>query len=185
MPYNILGEAKLERLMHLTRRVHVSVTADSEFTVRGLSDAARREGTRLTVLVEFETGMGCCGVQSPQEAADLARIIVRSPGLHFGGLMTHPCNENTDPFVRKTKALLAADGIAVERVSAGGTTGMWQAHAHPEVTEYRAGMYVYGDRAMVESGAMQLEDCSLKLITTVVSRPRSGVSRRQKHKGMH
>jgi D-serine deaminase-like pyridoxal phosphate-dependent protein len=66
---------------------------------------------------------------------------------------------------------LAADGITVERVSAGGTSGMWQAHTHPEVTEYRAGMYVYGDRAMVKSGAMQLEDCALKLITTVVSRP--------------
>jgi D-serine deaminase-like pyridoxal phosphate-dependent protein len=35
IPYNILGQAKLERLMHLMRRVRVSVTADSEFTVQG------------------------------------------------------------------------------------------------------------------------------------------------------
>jgi D-serine deaminase-like pyridoxal phosphate-dependent protein len=171
IPYNVLGEAKLERLMHLMRRVRVSVTADSEFTVKGLSDAAGHEGTLLTVLVEFETGMKRCGVQSPQEATDLARIIARSPGLGFGGLMTYPCNENADPFVRETKALLAADGMTVERVSAGGTAEMWQAHTHREVTEYRAGMYIYGDRAVVKSGAMQLEDCSLKLITTVVSRP--------------
>lgn len=171
IPYNILGEAKLERLMHLTRRVRVSVTADSESTVQGLSNAARREGTVLPVLVEFETGMRRCGVQSPQEATDLARTIARSPGLRFGGLMTYPCNENTDPFVRETKALLTAHGMTVERVSAGGTSGMWQAHAHDEVTEYRAGMYVFGDRAVVECRAMQLEDCALKLITTVVSRP--------------
>ena len=37
IPYNILGETKLERLMHLTRRATISVTADSEMTVRGLS----------------------------------------------------------------------------------------------------------------------------------------------------
>ena len=171
IPYNILGEAKLERLMHLTRRVRVSVTADSEFTVRGLSAAAQREGTILPVLVEFDTGTGRCGVQSPQEAAELARSIAGSPGLHFGGLMTFPNNENTDPFVLETKARLNVSGIAVEKVSGGGTPCMWQVHTHSQITEHRAGTYVYGDRDTLKSGAMQLEDCSFRVITTVVSRP--------------
>jgi D-serine deaminase-like pyridoxal phosphate-dependent protein len=48
---------------------------------------------------------------------------------------------------------------------------MWQAHTHPEVNEHRAGMYVYGDRNILRSGAMKLEECSLSVITTVVSRP--------------
>jgi D-serine deaminase-like pyridoxal phosphate-dependent protein len=43
--YNIMGEAKLERLMRLASRVDVSVSADSEFTVRGLSAAAHRGRT--------------------------------------------------------------------------------------------------------------------------------------------
>src|SRR5215204_6139218 len=38
--YNIVGETKLKRLMSLAARVRVSVTADSAFTVRGLSNAA-------------------------------------------------------------------------------------------------------------------------------------------------
>ncbi len=171
VPYNILGEAKLERLIHLNRRARMSVTADSEVVVRGLAAAAQRDGARLTVLVEFDTGMGRCGVQTPYEAADLARIINRADGLHFAGLMTYPTNDNTDPFVRKTKALLAADGVEVERVSGGGTAVMWQAHMHPEITEHRAGMYIYGDRGIITAGAMRLEDCSFKVITTIVSRP--------------
>ena len=171
IPYNIMGEAKLERLMRLTHRVKVSVTADSEFTVRGLSAAAQREGMILPVLVEFDSGMGRCGVQSPQEAADLACIIARSPGLHFGGLMTFPNMENLDPFVGETKRLLAVDDIAVERVSGGGTPCMWQAHTHREITEHRAGTYVYGDRHTLKSGVMQLEECALRVITTIVSRP--------------
>lgn len=170
LPYNIIGESKLERLMRLARRVKLSVTADSAFTLRGLSEAAQREGLELETLVEFDSGGGRCGVQSPQEAADLARTIARSPGLRFGGLMTYPSNQNTDGFARETKALLAGE-LAVERVSGGSTPGMWQAHTHPEVNEHRAGMYIYGDRYTVKSGAMAVEDCSLKVITTVVSRP--------------
>jgi D-serine deaminase-like pyridoxal phosphate-dependent protein len=171
IPYNILGQAKLERLMHLTRRIKISLSADSEVTVRGLSAAARQEGTTLPILVEFDGGFGRCGVQAPQEAADLARVIARSPGLHFGGLMTYPSNERTDPFARETKALLANEGLVVEAVSGGSTLGMWQAHTHREVTEHRAGMYAYGDRKMVMGGVMQLEDCAFRIITTVVSRP--------------
>jgi D-serine deaminase-like pyridoxal phosphate-dependent protein len=171
LPYNILGEAKLERLIHLARRVTISVTADSEVTVRGLSEAARRGGTTLPVSVEFDGGMGRCGVQSPQEAADLARLIARSPGLHFAGLMTYPTNENTDPFAREVKAMLAPDGIPVDCVSGGGTHCMWEAHEHPEVTEHRAGMYVYGGRKELETGVMSVDDVAFTVIMTVVSRP--------------
>jgi D-serine deaminase-like pyridoxal phosphate-dependent protein len=171
IPYNIVGQPKLERLMHLAQRVNLSVTADSEFTVRGLSAAAQQKGVELPVLVEFDTGMRRCGVQAPREAAELARTIARSPGLCFGGLMTYPCNENTDPFVRQTKALLEPDGMGIDRVSGGGTPGMWQAHTHAQVTEYRAGMYAYGDRRVLRSGALQLDDVAFNIITTVVSRP--------------
>jgi D-serine deaminase-like pyridoxal phosphate-dependent protein len=48
---------------------------------------------------------------------------------------------------------------------------MWQAHQHVYVTEYRAGMYIYGDRYTLRSGAMQLEQVAFSVITTVVSRP--------------
>jgi D-serine deaminase-like pyridoxal phosphate-dependent protein len=171
LPYNIIGEAKLERLLHLARRVTLSVTADSEYTVRGLSGAAQRAGVELPVLVECDVGAQRCGAQTPQQAADLARIIAKSPGLRFGGLMTYPLNDNLDPFVQETGNLLKSEGLAIDRVSSGGTAVMWQVHKHPEVTEHRAGMYIYGDRYTVKNGAMKLEDCAFKVITTVVSRP--------------
>src|SRR5919197_1570782 len=50
--YNIVGEAKLDRLMRLARQVTMSVAADSEYTVRGLSRAAR-DGGDLKVVVEM------------------------------------------------------------------------------------------------------------------------------------
>ena len=52
IPYNIVGEAKLNRLMQLARRITLSVTADSARIARGLSDAAQRAELSLPVLVE-------------------------------------------------------------------------------------------------------------------------------------
>ncbi len=171
LPYNIIGAAKLERLVHLARRVRLSVTADSDYVIHGLSEAMRNEHEPLEVLVECDTGARRCGVQSPEEAVALARLITDSPGLRFGGLMTYPSGPATDPFMRAVKDQLAADGIPVPRVSGGGSPGMWQAHTHPEVSEHRAGTYVYGDRAMIRSGAMSQADCAMHIIATVVSRP--------------
>jgi len=171
LPYNIIGEKKLAKLMALAKRVTISVTADSAFVVNGLSTAAHREGLTLSVLVECDTGAERCGVQSPQEAAELARLISQSPNLHFGGLMTYPSVNNLDEFVNETRSLLAGDNINIERVSGGGTPLLWQAHVNKEVTEHRAGIYVYGDRLTMRPGAMTLDTCALRVFTTVVSRP--------------
>lgn len=171
VPYNIIGEAKLERLMRLARRTRISLTADSEFVVGGLSSAAKQAGLTLSVLVECDTGYGRCGVQTPAAARELARTIVGSPGLTFGGLMTYPTCDTTSAFMRDAIALLAADGVPVERVSGGSTGAMWQAHHHPEITEHRAGMYAFGDRYTLRTGVMGIDACAFSVVTTVVSRP--------------
>lgn len=173
IPYNILGENKLRRLMALAARARISVTADSSVVVRGLSDAAQKAGLTLNVLVECDTGAQRCGVQSPGEAADLARLIASLSNLHFGGLMTYPTSEHLDNFVRQTRSLLHDDQLDIERVSGGGTPCMWEAHTHPELTEHRAGIYVYGDRLTLRSGSVTLQDCAIRVHTTVVSRPTS------------
>ncbi len=171
LPYNLVGEGKLARLAELMQRVTMSVTADSRETVQGLSQAAQRAGKPLEVLIEFDSGAHRCGVQTPEQAAELARVVASSPGLVFGGLMTYPNTDQLDPFVRATRELLRVDGIEIKRVSGGGTACMWHAHEHAELTEHRAGMYIFGDRATLKAGAMTLDECSFRVLATVVSRP--------------
>ncbi|MFN2235726.1 MAG: D-TA family PLP-dependent enzyme [Anaerolineales bacterium] len=171
LPYNLIGQAKLERLMMLAQQIQISVTADSAFVIDGLGKAARQHALNIPVLVEFDTGLGRCGVQTPQQAADLALQITQQSHLVFDGLMTYPINEHTGKFVQQTKEILEKDGIPVRRVSVGGTPQMWTAHQYPFVTEYRAGMYIYGDRYTLRSEAMKLEQVAFYVITTVVSRP--------------
>jgi D-serine deaminase-like pyridoxal phosphate-dependent protein len=171
LPYNLIGNTKLGRLADLMTQTKMSVTADSLDTIQGLKQAARRAGQPLTVLVEFDCGAGRCGVQTPEAAAGLAREIAGDDHLHFGGLMTYPNRAEMNAFVREVRALIAKDGLAIERVSGGGTACMWQAHTHPELTEHRAGMYIYGDRGTLLAGAMSLDEISFRVAATVVSRP--------------
>ena len=171
LPYNLLSDAKLKRLMLLARRAKMSVTADSARTVSGYAEAAAAEGTVLPVLIEMDGGYERCGVTTPEGVRELARQIDCAPNLHFGGLMVYPSNPESNAFMGEAKMLLAQDGLAVERVSGGSSFVMWQAHEFAEFTEHRAGMYVYGDRNLVDAGVMALDDCSYFVLATVVSRP--------------
>lgn len=172
--FNILGEQKLARLAALNDRISgLKVVADSIVTVTGL--AAFFTGRKpLTVLVECDTGGGRCGVQTPDEAAALARGIVASKSLIFGGLMTYPkanSEEAVEHFFIATRAYLAVDGIDCAIRSNGGTPSLFKAHLVPSATEHRAGTYIYNDRAMVRAGHCTTQDCAMHVLATVVSRP--------------
>src|SRR5690554_2126633 len=174
LPYNILGAAKLARRKALHERVHITVTADSVETVAGLSSTFADAAQPLTVLVECDTGMGRCGVQSPEAAVALARTIAASPGLVFGGLMTYPAAgqvEANQAFLAAAKAALIAAGLAPAIISNGGTPDLWRAHEVTAATEHRPGTYIYMDRFQVSKGVGGFEDCALTVLATVVSRP--------------
>jgi len=173
LPYNILGAHKLGRLKALNSRVTLAVTADSPDTVAGYA-AAFTTGKPLTVLIECDTGMGRCGVQTPAQALALARQIRLAPGLRFGGLMTYPqagAREKAEAWLVEAKEMLAKDGIDCPVISSGGTPDMWKGHAGSVVTEYRPGTYIYFDRFEVKVGAGDWDDCALTVLATVVSRP--------------
>ena len=173
LPYNIVGARKLARLVALARRVSLSVTADSAATVAGLAQAFAGERP-LSVLVECDTGMGRCGVQTPEAVVELARTIEASAGLTFKGLMTYPAagqvEANAAWLARAKQALIDAN-LAPEIVSNGGTPDLWRAHEVASATEHRPGTYIYLDRFQVEKGVGTIDDCALTVLTTVVSRP--------------
>jgi len=171
LTYNVLGEAKLERLVALADRISLTVTVDHADIAAELSQAMRRAGLMLPVLIECDTGGRRCGVQTPAEAVELAQAITRLPGLILRGLMTYPTAPASGAFMGETIHLLKARGIPVDVVSGGGTPGVWKVHEIPGFTEHRAGTYVYNDRNTVAAGAATLSDCAMRIMATVVSRP--------------
>lgn len=171
LSFPLVGAAKAERLARLAGEIRVSVVGDSEVVARGLSEALARAGSEVDFLVECDTGYLRTGVQTPEGAADLAQLVETLPGLRFGGLMTYPTLPATGPWLRAAIAEIEARGLVVATVSGGGTPMFFTHHEVPELTEIRAGTYVYGDRSCISNGSVPLEDCALRVRATVVSRP--------------
>jgi len=172
--FDILGPAKTARLRRLADKASLAVVADNDVVVAGLSKAFADAARPLRVLVECDVGGARCGVQSPQEAARLAGVIARSPGLAFGGLMTYPpgdAHDRVEAFMRAAKPLCVQSAGSCETISSGGTPSMKSFPKDTVVTEYRPGTYIYNDRSLVARGACSLEDCAIVVAATVVSRP--------------
>jgi D-serine deaminase-like pyridoxal phosphate-dependent protein len=170
--YNILGPQKLERLTRLCRQAKMAVIADSETTIAGLSGAASADGVTIRVLVEMDTGGNRVGVQTPAEAVRLAETIARSPGLEFGGLMTYPTSDRARTTFEETIQLLERVGLQAETRSGGGSPNRFRAHEWaPTVNEHRAGTYIYNDATLVLGGNATWDDCAMRILATVVSRP--------------
>ncbi len=176
LTFNIVGRRKLERLAALARRTQISVVADSADVVAGLAEAGKNAGRKIVVLVECDTGAHRNGVQSPQAAVDLAQIIDKTPGLAYGGLMTYAGagqRLQAESFFMEARELCLATGLATGIITSGGSPDMWKDEGLSQLTEYRAGTYIYFDRSLVERGTCAYSDCAVQVLATVVSRPTS------------
>lgn len=170
--FNIVGAAKTERLTALAKRVgRLAVVFDNDVVAAGISERARRDAVEIPFLIECDTGNGRNGVQSPQDALDLATRSLRRPGLRFEGLMTYPNRPETAAFFDEALAVFRRAGLAVPVVSGGGTPALRTIANFPMLTEHRAGTYVYNDVLIVTVGAATWDDCAMFVRATVVSRP--------------
>jgi D-serine deaminase-like pyridoxal phosphate-dependent protein len=114
-------------------------------------------------------------VQDANEALALARLVDSLAGLRFEGLMTYPARGNTAgtrAWLDTALARLAESGLEPRTVSTGGTPDLYVAHEVTSATEHRPGTYIYSDRYQAATGLLSLDDCALRVLTTVVSRPR-------------
>jgi len=175
LTFNVLGRAKIERLLRLSRQLkRLAVVFDNDVVARSLAEGARAAGAEIPFLVECDTGFGRNGVQTPEATLDLARTAMKLGGLRFEGLMTFPNREpGTRLFLERALELFKRAGIAVPVVSGGGTPAVFTAQSIPQLTEHRAGTYIYNDRMVVASRTATWDDCAMRVRCTVVSRPTS------------
>lgn len=175
--FNIVGKAKLQRLVTLARRVKLTTVADSEAVARGISDAAHAADISIDLLVECDTGQGRCGVKTPEAAAALAQTIANLPGLRFAGFLVYPPaggRAAAAQFLSNSKELCEAQGLPVQTISLGGTPDLGTDTGLDVATEYRAGTYIYNDRSLIARGACSPQDAALTLHASVISAVRPG-----------
>ncbi|KAF0228310.1 MAG: hypothetical protein FD175_2091 [Beijerinckiaceae bacterium] len=178
--YNLLGEEKMARLAALMNKARMSVAADNPLVVEHLATAAALAGHDLHVLVECDTGRKRAGVETSAEAITLAKKIAATPGLVFDGLMMYPPEDGaaiSNAFIAEVRAGLREVGLDIRVISSGGTPNLLNLGSLDGQTEHRAGTSIFNDRMMMAAGFASMEECALRIYTTVVSRggPERGI----------
>jgi len=151
--------AKLRVLAELAREHRILVAVDEAGNAAALSAAAAQAGSTLGIMIEVDTGMDRCGVDSAADCLTLARQVTGLPGLRLDGItgyeghcsltpdndLRHDRQREAMAFFINVAGMLEADGIACPIRSAGGiATWNWTA-AFPGITEIQAGTYVVMD----------------------------------------
>lgn len=179
----IVDAARCARVAALGLRITVTVAVDSRPGVMTLAAAARAAGRDVGVLVDLDIGQRRCGVRSGRAALDLARVVTETRGVSLRGVMGYeghlqPVRDRSERErltrlamgeLVGTAALLRAEGLPCEVVSAGGT-GTYDISGRVEgVTEIQAGSYALMDSDYAALGAPFEQACVV--LGTVVSRP--------------
>jgi 3-hydroxy-D-aspartate aldolase len=186
----VVGTQKLARLAELARQARVSVCVDDAGNVADLAQVVREARVTLDVLVEVNVGANRCGVEPGEPVVNLARLISRSPGLHFAGVHAYhgaaqhlrtpqQRREAIAKAVSKVQAslqLLENSGLVAEVVTGAGT-GTYMLEATSGVyNEIQPGSYIFMDadygRNLSEDGKPLHEfEQSLFILATVMSHP--------------
>lgn len=172
--YPVIGADKVRMLAQLARVApRMSVAADSSDAVLACAEAASQSGAEVGFLVECDTGMGRLGVQTPDQAVQLARLASDTPGVRFRGLMTYPTLPQSAAFFRSCNALLERAGLVAEVISGGGTPTLYHTHeiAGGVVNEVRVGEYLFGDRSHLAGGVVAPDQIAAAVLATVIGRP--------------
>ncbi len=179
----IVGSDKIARLLDLARHSDVMVALDSAASGEAIGTAARARGMDVRAIIEVDVGMERCGTPPGQGTLDLARALVRLPGLRFEGIMGYEGHAVMIPDMDKrreavnkamgqliaTRDLLQENGIEVPIVSGGGTGTYMLSGAYEGMTEIQAGSYVTMD-AKYRSVGIDFEQ-ALTLVARVISVP--------------
>jgi D-serine deaminase-like pyridoxal phosphate-dependent protein len=174
--------AKIAVLAGLAADHRILVAVDEPANAAAHSAAAVAAGSTIGIMVEVDTGMDRCGVDTAQECLALARQVMELPGLRFEGItgyeghcsltpdsdLRHQRQREAMTFFTGVAGLLEEQGIPCKIRSAGGiATWRWTA-GYPGMTEIQAGTYVVMDN--FHGKMVPGFEHSLTIQATVISR---------------
>src|SRR5262245_50005489 len=183
LPYPV-NPVNAPRVVALMDRASISIIVDHLAIARGWSDAMRRAGRVLDVLIKVDVGFHRCGIDPDAEGVGFIQSIASLPGLRLRGLLSHAghayhaeseaalcavAQQEAETLTRLRHAATRS-GIAIDEMSVGTTPALRFSVQQRGITEQRPGNYVYFDRTQVSLGAATLDDCALTVLATVVSK---------------
>ncbi len=173
------------RLQDLAEKACLTFTVDSVDQVERLSHCFK-EKQPVKVLIKIDSGLHRLGIL-PEDGLQLTSVckaIVQSHVLEFEGVSTHagqvyacttPAEVAKMAEIEQKAVLKAAHHLQsiapLNTIAIGSTPTVLMADSFKGITEVRPGNYVYLDRIQVGLGVAELNECALRVVTTVLSRP--------------
>jgi D-serine deaminase-like pyridoxal phosphate-dependent protein len=181
----VVGPLKTARLSALMERARMRVAVDSFEVTQGLNAAMAAADKTLDVIIEVNTGQARAGILVDEVAPLAERIRDELPHIRVVGVMTHEghagaaddaaqLQQYADDAGRKIVAvagMLRAAGFDISTVSVGSTPAAFVTTRTEGVTEMRPGTYVFQDNTIFRFGWHGPENCALRILATVTSRP--------------
>lgn len=181
----IVGQQKIERLLQLAKKIHISVGVDCFENAEAISIAAAKHGLQIPVVVKIDSGLKRTGVESPEKALALCQKLDKLSGIKLHGIYTHEGHAygETDPIKLKelglsigqmmvdAAGLLQRAGFDIKTVSVGTTPLAKVTPTVSGITEARPGTYVFNDIMGINAGVATAHDCALTVLATVISTP--------------
>jgi D-serine deaminase-like pyridoxal phosphate-dependent protein len=202
--YPVVGQDRLELIHQLMVQfeANISFCVDTLEGAGAASDYFMTQGLQANVLIEVDCGYGRSGVAwNSAEASDFFYACRQMPGLNVLGILTHAghsyhgpeheAEDVTNSLARVTTeecgrmlsfaCRLRDNNLASPEnfeISIGSTPSVrFFKGAQREgfrITEIRPGNYIFNDAIQVALTAAEWQDCALTVLSTVVSKHRSG-----------
>jgi len=181
----IVGPLKTARLVKLMDRARVRVAVDSFEVAHGLDKAMADAGKEIEVIIEVNTGQSRAGVLVDEVVPLAERIRIELPRVKVVGVMTHEGHagaaddavqlqrlaEDSGRKIVDAARRLADAGFEIDTVSVGSTPAAFVTTKTEGITEMRPGTYVFQDNTIFRLGQHGPENCALRILATVTSRP--------------
>jgi D-serine deaminase-like pyridoxal phosphate-dependent protein len=183
-----IAPVKLDHIANLTKRgATISIILDSLEQVETAAHKAQAHGVTLPVLIEIDSDGHRSGV-TPDDPllVQIGRTLHRSQGLQLKGVLTHAGQSygcKTIAEIRKFSAMeregavrcaenLHRAGLPCPMVSVGSTPTATHAMGYSDVTEVRAGVYMFSDLKMVGLDVCTIDDLALSVAASVIGHQR-------------
>lgn len=181
----IVGPLKTARLVALMDRVNVRVAVDSYEVTEGLNAAMADAGKTLDIVIEVNTGQARAGILVDQVVPLAERIRDELPQIRVVGVMTHEGHagaaddvdqlqqlaDDAGEKIVRVAGMLRDAGFDITTVSVGSTPAAFVTTKTEGITEMRPGTYVFQDNTIFRFGWHTPENCALRILATVTSRP--------------
>ena len=184
--YPVIGASKVERARILSTSIDLTLAVDSVAGAKSIGEVFAAHSQVCSVLLIIDTGLGRDGVL-PADAPKIAQTINAVPGVKVVGVMTHEgtvygapdkvsmiaaAKKVSEMMVETSQAINSA-GVEISRVSMGSSASARVAATVTGVNQIRPGIFAFNDLGQIALGNANLQNCAVRILSTVVSRPTS------------